>query len=394
MVSSNYYVQDNSDLENKKLEAASVLYKQGNFSGALNIYLGMVNTSFSYKLYYEIGRCYYKLNDFEKAEEFFKQSIALEDKRNPSYTFLGNVFSKREDVNTAIEYWAKAFSFRPDDESVCLNLATSYFSKNMKFQSLYYYEKYLKYAKDKASNYYLEIKKSIDGFKDLGLDFYQKAQKAISLHDNETAIQSLSYAVKNYPLSFDANYLLGKLYGEEKNYMQALVYLKQGFCVDRKSLDILQLLSTIMLNLSDYTGAYCALKRMLPLVLNNQREYLEITKLIKQLESGFDKMSAQGHLDWADNYYRDNNYQLALLEYENATIINSELIDELDLKIQLLKSYIYPEERIIKSCLERGGAMYSNGDFKKSNKYFTKIMTLSNENTYEYKLAKSRIRNV
>ena len=68
MVSSNYYIVDNSDIETQKLEAAKNHYSKGDYSSALKLYLDMLNTSMSYKLYYEIGRCYYKLNDFLPAE--------------------------------------------------------------------------------------------------------------------------------------------------------------------------------------------------------------------------------------------------------------------------------------------------------------------------------------
>ena len=50
MMDSNYYIQDNSDIEDKKLEAAKGLYQSGNYQGALKLYLDMVNTSYSYKL--------------------------------------------------------------------------------------------------------------------------------------------------------------------------------------------------------------------------------------------------------------------------------------------------------------------------------------------------------
>ena len=43
MAVSDYYVQDNSDIEEKKLEAAKGLYQMGNYSGALKLYLDMVN---------------------------------------------------------------------------------------------------------------------------------------------------------------------------------------------------------------------------------------------------------------------------------------------------------------------------------------------------------------
>lgn len=394
MANSDYYIQDNSDIEDKKLEAAKGLYQTGNFSAALKLYLDMINTSYSYKLYYEIGRCYYKLNNFVEAEKAFLQSISLEEYKNPSYIFLGNLYHKRQEVNKAIEYWALAFSFKPDDESVCLNLASAYFTKNMRFQSVFYYKKYLKYAKDKKSSYYLEIKKSIDGFEKIGTEFYQKAVRAVAMKDNLTAIKALEYAAKTYPLGLDINLLLAKLYFEEKEFLKSVVYFKQAYCIDNKSLDVLQRLSSALINAGDFTTAYCCLKRMLPLVTNNQKEYLDIIKTIKQLEDSFDGLSFEGHNDWADKYWEDNNYMFSLFEYENCVIIDGTLAARLSERIQRLKSFINPEERIIKSCFERGGASYSNGDYVKSNKYFTKIMTLSGVDSSEYKFAKSRIVNV
>ena len=394
MSNSDYYIQDNSDIEDKKLEAAKGLYSAGNFAGALKLYLDMVNTSYSYKLYYEIGRCYYKLNDLDNAELYFTRSVSLEQYKNPSYTFLGNIFHKRQNVEKAIENWAIAFSYKPDDEAVCLNLATSYFTKDMKFQSIFFYEKYLKYAKDKTSSYYLDIKKSIESFKNFGIEFYQKAQRANAMQDKETAIQALEIAVKNYPLHFDTNYLLGKLYFEQKEYLKSSMYLKQAYCIDNKSLDVLELLSNVMINIGDFTGAYCVMKRILPLVMNNQKEYLEIIKTIKPLEDSFDNLSIAGHKEWAEKYYSYNNYHFALFEYENCLIMNSGQTSDYSSIVQELKSFINPEDRIIKSCFERGAYCYSNGDHKQANKYFSKIMTLSKENSPEYRLAKSRIVHV
>lgn len=394
MASSDFYIQDNSDIEDKKLEAAKGLYQSGNYSGALKLYLDMINMSVSYKLYYEIGRCYYKLNDIINAELYFTRSVELENYKNPSYVFLGNIYFKQDNITKAIEYWTTSFSYKPDDEFVCLNLATSFFSKGMKFQALVFYEKYLKYAKDKQSSHYLEIKKSLAEFSRIGLDFYQKAQKALQMKDNQTAIQALEYGLKTYPIYFDANFLLGKIYYQEKAYMQALVYLKQAYCLDSKSLDVLEILSTVYAKLGDFTSSYCCMKRLLPLVINNQKEYLEIIQTTKQLEASFDIYSYEAHKKWAENYFSDNNYYFALYEYENCLIMNNNLSEELEPLITKLKLFINPEARIIKSCFERGGVSFSSGDYKLANKYFTKIMTLAKEDSSEYKLAKSRIMNV
>lgn len=393
MVSSDYYIVDNSDLENKRLEAAKNHYSKGDYSSALRLYLDMLNMSTSFKLYYEIGRCYYKLNDLLPAEEYFKKSIGLESFKNPSYLYLGNIFYKREDLKNAIENWVSAYAYKPDDEAVCLNLATSYFSKNMKFQSVFYYEKYLKYAKDRGQSY-STIKNSINRCNEIGKEFMQKAQRAISVRNYSEAVEYLTFAVKNMPVSFDINLALGKAYLEENDNMHAMIFLKQALCLDNKSLDVLQKLASVFINLGDYTAAYCTMRRLLPLVIHNQSEYLRTLQVIKDLNSSFDDLSYQGHKEWADRYYDDNNYHMALLEYENCVILKDELHSELGDKIDRIKSFINPETRIIKTCLEKGEALYNEGDFKTSNKYYSKAMLLSNENSSEYRLAKSRVVNV
>ena len=137
---------------------------------------------------------------------------------------------------------------------------------------------------------------------------------------------------------------------------------------------------------------------MLQLVYNElfytYKLYLEIIKTIKPLEESFDENSHLGNLEWADNYYNNNNYHFALFEYENCLIVDGNLTGKLSDKVHQLKSFINPEERIIKACFEIGGSHYSNRNYRESNKYFTKIMTLSNKDSSDYKFAKSRIINV
>ncbi len=394
MASSDYYIRDNADIEEQKLEAARGLYQAGDYSGSLRLYLDLLNSNYSYKLCYELGRCYYKLEDMVNAELYFTRSISLEEYKNPSYLFLGNIFYRKQDISKAIEYWITSYSYKPDDEAVCLNLATSYFSKGMKFYSMYFYEKYLKYAKDKTSDYYKDIQKSLKEFSEIGNNFYKKALRAVDMNDNQTAIQALDYAVTNFPSHFDINNLLGKLYFEEKEYSHAIKYLKQAFCLDPKSIDILKRLSTVMIHVGDLTGAYCCLKRMIPLVISRQKDYYDIVKTSKELEAGFNGNDMSKHLNAAEKYYSENSYHLALFEYENYIILNNNVAEKYDSIIQKIKLFLNPEQRIIKTCFEKGAFYYSEGDYRQSNKYFSKIMTLANERSSEYKLAKSRVVNV
>ena len=393
MESSDYYIEDNSDMENKKLEAARNHYMSGDYQSALNLYLSLVNANISYKLYHRIAKCYYKMGDIENAEDNFKKSIGLEKRENPSYFYLGNIAYKKEDIKQAIYYWACSFAYKPDDGNVCLNLATSYFSCGMKFQSVFYYEKYLKYANDRGDSYN-EVKKSLAEYSKIGNDFLQKAKSSISRRDYKGAIDFLTFAYKNLPTNYDINYLLGTAYLSENDSMHAMIYLKQAYCINKKSLELLQLLTSVYVNLGDYTSAYCSLKRTLPLITNNQKEYLSTLQVIKELSSTFDEQSYMGHLDWGDNYYKENNFHMALYEYENCILLNEKVKDKLADKIEQVASFINPESNVIKTYINKADSLYNEGDIKKANKYFSKVMLLSEPNSQEYKLAKARFTNV
>ena len=393
MVSSDYYIADNSDMENKKLEAARNHYMKGDYQSALRLYFSLVNTNISYKLYHRIAKCYYKMGDIKNAEENFLKSVNLEKRENPSYIYLGNIAYKKEDIKKAIFYWACAFAYKPDDESVCLNLATSYFSCGMKFQSVFYYEKYLKYAQNKGASY-SAVKQSLDEYAKIGNDFLQKAKAAISRKDYKGAIEFLTFAYKNLPTNYDINFLLGTAYLAENDNMHAMIYLKQAFCIDNRSIEVLQMLTSAFINLGDYTAAYCSLRRILPLVINNQEEYLNTMQVIKELNSTFDEQSYLGHKEWGDNYYRENNFHFALFEYENCTLLNEHMNNELADKIEQINLFINPEKHIVKSYLNRANLLYKDGDIKSASKYFSKVMMFSESESQEYKMAKSRVINV
>ena len=390
MVSSDYYIIDNSNIEEKKLEAARNHYMNGDYKAALKLYMSLINTTISYKLYHRIGKCYYKMGEMKNAEEYFLKSISLEKGENPSYIYLGNIFHKKEDLKKAIYYWACAFAYKPEDENICLNLATSYFSCGMKFQSIFYYEKYLKCAKDKG-NSYNAVKKSIDEYVGIGNEFLQKAKTAISKKDYKTAIEFLTFAYKNMPTNYEINFLLGTAYLAENDNMHSMIYLKQAYCINSSSIEVLQMLTSVFINLGDYTAAYCTMRRIMPLVINNQEEYLSTMKVIAELNETFDEQSYIGHKEWGDIYFRENNFHFALFEYENCALISDNMKKELNDKINTIKLFINPESHIIKTSLEKGNKLHKEGKTSAAQKYFTKVIQLSDPESTEYKIAKSRV---
>ena len=115
---------------------------------------------------------------------------------------------------------------------------------------------------------------------------------------------------------------------------------------------------------------------------------------IHKIEPVLASNSYEKHLTKAEEYYTNNDYHMALFEYENTIILNPTLAQKLGGKIELLKKFINPEIDAIKISLEKGGIYYSEKDYRKSNKYFSKVMLLADERSTEYKIAKTRLVNV
>ena len=157
-----YRVEDNSDIEVSIINAAKKHYKDGKFDMAIKLYSSLLKTSATSKLYFDVGLCYYKLNSFDYAIDNLKKSISLDINNSVAYSYIGNCYFRKLDANKAIENWMMARSISPRDEFVCLNLAIAYFAKNMLFESVFYYEKYLKYAQNKDTNQYKSIQKNIN----------------------------------------------------------------------------------------------------------------------------------------------------------------------------------------------------------------------------------------
>ena len=58
----NFHIQDNTNLQDKNIVAARLAYKEGKYSEALNLYLGVIHKVLDSEIYVETGNCYYKLN--------------------------------------------------------------------------------------------------------------------------------------------------------------------------------------------------------------------------------------------------------------------------------------------------------------------------------------------
>lgn len=390
-----YSVEDNSDIEKSVIDAARKHFKDGNYDFAIKLYLGLLKTSASARLYFDVGLCYYKKSDYDSAIEYLTMAGNLDIRNSSAYSYLGNCYFRKLDAKNAIENWTIARSISPKDEFVCLNLAMAYFVKGMSYESVFYYQKYLKYSVNRETQQYLSIQKNMNELFETANDYYIQGKRERARNEGILAEKNYKLAMKKYPVVSDYSYALASLYYDIKNYQDASIYYEISLREhSQRDKDIVFRLADCYEKTNDYRMAYCFYNRYLRYSISSQNEYLEITKKMSGLKKLLDSSVVDITLELAKQYYNNNEYYKSLLEYENCVILDSDNKFEYEDTIRKLRSFINPESIVTRKYLEKGKELLMQGEKQGANKYFTEVLHLANPKSDEYRLAKSRIANV
>lgn len=390
-----YSVEDNSDIEKSVIDAARKHFKDGNYDFAIKLYLGLLKTSASARLYFDVGLCYYKKSDYDSAIEYLTMAGNLDIRNSSAYSYLGNCYFRKLDAKNAIENWTIARSISPKDEFVCLNLAMAYFVKGMSYESVFYYQKYLKYSVNRETQQYLSIQKNMNELFETANDYYIQGKRERARNEGILAEKNYKLAMKKYPVVSDYSYALASLYYDIKNYQDASIYYEISLREhSQRDKDIVLRLADCYEKTNDYRMAYCFYNKYLRYSISSQNEYLEITKKMSGLKKLLDSSVVDITLELAKQYYNNNEYYKSLLEYENCVILDSDNKFEYEDTIRKLRSFINPESIVTRKYLEKGKELLMQGEKQGANKYFTEVLHLANPKSDEYRLAKSRIANV
>ena len=390
-----YSVEDNSDIEKSVIDAARKHFKDGNYDFAIKLYLGLLKTSASARLYFDVGLCYYKKSDYDSAIEYLTMAGNLDIRNSSAYSYLGNCYFRKLDAKNAIENWTIARSISPKDEFVCLNLAMAYFVKGMSYESVFYYQKYLKYSVNRETQQYLSIQKNMNELFETANDYYIQGERERARNEGILAEKNYKLAMKKYPVVSDYSYALASLYYDIKNYQDASIYYEISLREhSQRDKNIVLRLADCYEKTNDYRMAYCFYNRYSRYSISSQNEYLEITKKMSGLKKLLDSSVVDITLELAKQYYNNNEYYKSLLEYENCVILDSDNKFEYEDTIRKLRSFINPESIVTRKYLEKGKELLMQGEKQGANKYFTEVLHLANPKSDEYRLAKSRIANV
>ncbi|OGI04869.1 MAG: hypothetical protein A2Y25_01975 [Candidatus Melainabacteria bacterium GWF2_37_15] len=210
--------------------------------------------------YNEKGIEFFKANNLQKAEDYFKKAVQLRPMDPKGYNNLANIEFKRGDYLKAKEYALKSVEVDPQFPEGYYNLALiSKKQKDFENEILY-----LNKAITVAPKYY-------QAYFARGLAYYAKG-------DNEKAKYNLSQVLNLRNDHYLASQNLGIVYANELNYTQAEKYLTQAVRLNRNNPQSYFYLGFVQQNSGKTIDSIENLQRSIQLNPTNYKAYVTLSK--------------------------------------------------------------------------------------------------------------------
>jgi len=161
-------IMDVESLEEKDPKALYLkgdkLYNQGEYKKALTVFKEFIEKQPElYETRVNIGNCFIKLKQYDKAMEEFKFVLEkLEEGKNDLegnktasslYASLGELYMDKNDFEKAKEYFEKSINIDPSNHALSYNVAEILFNSNKIDEAIYYYKLAAKIKPDWPKSY-------------------------------------------------------------------------------------------------------------------------------------------------------------------------------------------------------------------------------------------------
>lgn len=387
-----FHVQDNSNIENDIIAAAQKHYLQKNYQEALNLLLDAAHKNANSDIYVDIGSCYFMMNAQKEAYEYWNKAINLDSRNSKAYANLGNLYYKNGQIEMAISYWLVVLISRPEDATTCLNLAIAFDKKNMRFESIKYFEKYIKYAENKSSEDYIKVKSKLSHCFNVANQYLNFGVNFQAEGEDKKAAACYFKSLANYPNLSKTNLNLGSIFFSDKNLELAIKYWKTASHIDPNYDKIYSNLAISYDLMKKFDYAYCYYHRYMNYVINNKEEYYKANRRLLKIKPYLnDHAELIGkHLELAKEHIANSEFYDAIDEFKNYSILKPEEQNTYKDIIAKLESYLNPEISIIANCFEIGNGLIKEERFSEAKHYFFRVMKLSSPQYLEFSKAKAK----
>lgn len=387
-----YHVQDNSDVEGSAISAAKKNYAQGNYNEALKLLLDALTTNTNPDTYVDIGSCYYMLGNYQDAIDYWNKAINIDPKNSKAYSNIGNLHYKTGQTEKAISFWLAALISTPEDGNTSLNLAIAFNEKDMRFESIKYFEKYIKYATDKHSNDYNNVRVKIQHCYNVANQYLELGVKLQTENDDKKAAACYFKALANYPNLSKANLNLGSIFFSDKNLDLAIKYWKTASHIDPNYDKIYSNIAISYDLKKQFDYAYCYYYRYMNYVISNKEEYDKVNRRLLKIKPYLNTHAEliPLHLKKAEEHLSKSEIYDAIDEFKNYSLLNPDEKQKYKDIIEKLEYYINPETSIIANCFDKGNKLINEGKYSEAKPYFARIMKLSSPKLLEFSKARAK----
>ncbi len=137
------------------------------------------------RLQNSLGFCYYRMGDYDMAEEHYVKALNLSPDYSTAYNNLGVLYLQKEQHEISKNYFEKALHYNADNVKAMDNLGVAHFRKGDYFKALRCYLKAKKmdgvYVKDRSDTE--KMRKEVD--EALKKDPQNKVLEKVSAHLND-----------------------------------------------------------------------------------------------------------------------------------------------------------------------------------------------------------------
>ena len=331
-----------------------------------------------------LGNTYNQLGKKDEALNYWKKAIEISPLEYSAYINIGNYYYSSGNLNEAVLNWQIATTIMPENPTVNLNLALVYDKKGNRIKSTKYFEKYLKYETKVTSHEYVMIKHRFANLT-AKVDFYAKKVEEYKLqHDLQTIATLYLKMIATYANlpSIYAN--IAEIFSFDKNYEKAYEFYQIVYLNFSYSVKVLLELANLAYILGKKSYSYAYYKRAQEYLPEGTSYYTKVKLQLNTLSSVLnDPELIETHLQKAREAEANNEYEIAIDEYENYMILSESDNEEIQQRVDKYKLFVNPEPFVVNVLYSQIPDLMNRKKLSACVDVCDRIMKLANDHSKE-----------
>lgn len=375
------YLKSNSKNVTVRKECALLAFKIDKYQKCIEHYNFLLGVSGGVKDdYYMLGECYYKLNDFKGASQYFNQALQADSTDLNTLKYLTDCYEALSDTASLILNLKSRIKHDKATYQLKKKLGVIYESKNNNDAAISLYETMLKAnpkdldIRKRLIDLYLAKKYVANAQKHLASALLtspnnieirmQKAKCHIIQNEISDAKKELEKVISLKSNMHEARFMYAKLLKDQNKYIEALNQLKKACTYDKKNIKYLLATTSMALKAKQKKTAVIYIEKALKLEPKNS-ETIELAGLVYAANRNFIK--AKGYLELAvisKSYSADCAYELGKIYFieKNYKKAEPHLLYAIEKNIQNLDD----------ALLMMGDVSYSQKKLRRAEDFYTK----------------------